>query len=137
LVHCWELAGGSSMSNLLEIPLINSRIIQFFYTILFINSPKIQFIFFASFHRSNPTRNHPIFGGSPPRGLPKTFGIVGTFIGGKQSAIDGWGLAEILENSFGYFQDKRVLRPLGIPFVVVCARYDEFQVEGQIIIFQK
>ena len=43
LAHCWELAGGGSMSNLLEISLINSRIIQFPIIVRpFPNSPKFS-----------------------------------------------------------------------------------------------
>uniref|UniRef100_A0A915N7S2 Uncharacterized protein n=1 Tax=Meloidogyne javanica TaxID=6303 RepID=A0A915N7S2_MELJA len=95
LVHCWELAGGGSMTNLLEIPFFQpSRIASI---LLFVDL-------------------------TVPEQFQQITDPIMTFC---RKQVDKWMITDIEPQQIK--EESKIIKPLGIPLVLVCARYDDFQ----------
>ncbi|CAK5114626.1 unnamed protein product [Meloidogyne enterolobii] len=95
LVHCWELAGGGSMTNLLEIPFNQpSRIASI---LLFVDL-------------------------TMPEQLQQITDPIMTFC---QKQVEKWMITDIEPQQIK--EESKIIKPLGIPLVLVCGRYDDFQ----------
>nr|CAD2183725.1 unnamed protein product [Meloidogyne enterolobii] len=95
LVHCWELAGGGSMTNLLEIPFNQpSRIASI---LLFVDL-------------------------TVPEQFQQITDPIMTFC---RKQVEKWMITDIESQQIK--EESKIIKPLGIPLVLVCSHYDDFQ----------
>lgn len=96
LIHCWELAGGGSMANLIEIPFNQPFKIASLF--LFVDLTK-----------------------------PEQFQqIIDPIMSICRKQVEKW-TETSLEPQKEKNEESKIIKPLGIPLVLVCARYDDFQ----------